>query len=249
MLELNKIYNMDCLEGLKQLDDNSIDLIITSPPYNKGFWSSNRNINNGFNTKSRHIDYGCFNDNLKPEIYEKQQKEIISECLRVLKSTGSLFYNHIDILKEHQTIHPKYVYDFPVKQIIIWNRKNTPKLDKSYFFPVTEYIFWIQKTINSRVKFNKQLSIFNKNIWSLSPDVKNKHPAPFPEQLSDNCVLTCTDENDIVLDIYSGSGTTLISAKKYNRKYIGFELNKDYCDISEKRIIRELNQNKLGEWL
>ena len=67
-----------------------------------------------------------------------------------------MFYNHIDILSEHQTIHPLFVYKFPLKQIIIWNRKNTPKLDKSYFLPVTEYIFWIQKSKDSRVKFKRK---------------------------------------------------------------------------------------------
>lgn len=237
MLELNKIYNMDCLEGLKQLKDNSIDLIVTSPPYNKGFWSSNRNLNNGFKTKSRRIDYGEFDDCMQPKDYEDWQKKIINECLRVLKPTGSLFYNHIDILNKHQTIHPKYVYEFPLKQIIIWNRKNTPKLDKSYFFPINEYIFWIQKTQNSRVKFNRKLSKLNKNIWDMNPDKNNKFPAPYPEELSDNCILSCTDENDIVLDIFSGSGTTLKSAKKLNRKYIGFEINKEYS----KEIERTLN--------
>lgn len=60
MLKINKIYNMDCLEGLKQMKDNSVDLIVTSPPYNKGYWSSNRNLNNGFKTKARRIDYENF---------------------------------------------------------------------------------------------------------------------------------------------------------------------------------------------
>lgn len=248
MLELNKIYNMDCLDGLKLIDDNSIDCIITSPPYNKGYWSSNRNLNNGFKTKSRRIDYQNYNDCMKPEDYELWQIKIIEECLRVLKPTGSLFYNHIDILNNHQTIHPKYIYQFPLKQIIIWNRKNTPKLDKSYFFPINEYIFWIQKDKKSRVKFNRKLSKFNSNIWNLSPDTKNKFPAPFPEDLSNNCIVTCSNENDIILDIFAGSGTTLKSAKNLNRQYLGFEISKDYCDIIEKRL-RELSNetNKTTE--
>ena len=107
---------------MKQIPDNSIDCIITSPPYNKGFWSQNRNMNNFsfFKTKSRRIEYGEFDDCVNPKIYEEQQREFISECLRVLKPSGSLFYNHIDILHKHQTIHPKWVYDFPLKQVIVW---------------------------------------------------------------------------------------------------------------------------------
>jgi modification methylase len=232
----NKIINGDCMEELKKLDSESVDLIVTSPPYNKGHWSKNRNPNNGFKTKSRRIEYGDFEDKLKPEDYEKQQRDFIKECLRVLKPTGSLFYNHIDILSEHQTIHPKWVYDFPLKQIIIWNRKNTPKLDKSYFFPITEYIFWIQKTKTSRVFFNRKESIMNKCIWEMSPDNKNKFPAPFPVEFPLNCIKACCPEDGIVLDPFLGSGTTGVAAKLENRKFIGIELNKEYCEIAEKRI-------------
>ena len=235
-MERNKIYCGDCLEVMKDFPDESIDLIITSPPYNKGYWSMNRNPNNGFKTKSRRIEYGDFNDDLSPEDYEKQQREFIKECLRVLKPTGSLFYNHIDIQHLHQTIHPKYVYDFPVKQIIIWNRKNTPKLDKSYFFPITEYVFWIQKTSTSRVYFDRKKAIMNKNVWELSPDAKNKFPAPFPLDLPLNCVKACSPEGGLVVDPFSGSGTTCVAAKKLNRRFIGIEREKKYCEISEVRL-------------
>lgn len=192
----------DCMEKLKEIPDESIDLIVTSPPYNKGFWSSNRNMNNYsfFKTKSRRIDYENYNDKLEPEEYENFQKNVLKECIRILKPSGSIFYNHTDILHKHQTIHPKWVYDFPLKQIIVWNRKNTPKLDKSYFLPVNEYIFWIQKEKTSRVKFNRQKAIYNKNVWDINPDKKNKFPAPFPIELPLNCILTTTDEGDKVLD-------------------------------------------------
>lgn len=144
-MELNKIYCEDCLDFLRRLDDNIVDCVVTSPPYNKGYWSKNRNINNGFYTKSRRIEYGDFGDNLEPMVYKQQQREVLDELVRIIKPSGSIFYNHIDILSEHNTIHPTYVYDYPLKQIIIWNRGNTPKLDTSYFYPITEYVFWIKK--------------------------------------------------------------------------------------------------------
>lgn len=231
-----KLICGDCLEVMKGMDSESVDLIVTSPPYNKGFWSRNRNINNGFKTKSRRINYDGFDDNLKPEVYEKQQQAVIKECLRLLKPTGSLFYNHIDILSRHQTIHPKFVYDFPVKQIIIWNRKNTPKLDKSYFFPINEYIFWIQKTKTSRTFFNRKSALFNKSIWNISPDTKNKFPAPFPLELPLNCIKACCPKNGLVLDPFVGSGTTGVACKKLNRDFIGIDLSSDYLKIAEARI-------------
>jgi DNA modification methylase len=240
VIELNKIYNEDCLTTMGRIEDSSIDLIITSPPYNKGYWSSNRNLNNGFKTKSRRIDYGEYNDDLDPIEYEKNQIKVISECLRILKPTGSLFYNHIDILNKHQTIHPKWVYNFPLKQTIIWDRRNTPKLDKSYFFPINEYIFWIQKDNKSRVYFNRHNAIMNKSIWSMSSDNKNKFAAPFPKSLPMNCILSCSKENDIIYDPYSGSGTTCLSAKELNRNFIGSEISKEH---SEKSILRILQPN------
>ena len=230
----NIIYNEDCLVTMSKMEDNSVDLIVTSPPYNKGYWSSNRNMKNGFGTKSRRIEYDGYDDCMLPSDYDDWQRKIITECLRVLKPTGSLFYNHQPIQKNHQEIFPKYIFDFPVKQTIIWNRKNTPKLDKSYFFPVIEYIFWVQKTKDCRVKFNRKNSIFNKVIWDFNPDGDNKFPAPFPIELPMNCILSCTDENDIVYDPFMGSGTTALACKQTNRRFIGSEVGD--CEISEKRL-------------
>lgn len=238
----------NCLDEIKNIADNSIDCIVTSPPYNKGYWSSNRNENNFsfYKTKSRRIEYGEFDDNLSPEEYEEQQRELLKECIRVIKPTGSIFYNHIDILHDHQTIHPKYVYDFPLKQIIIWNRKNTPKLDKSYFFPITEYIYWIQKTTDARAKFNRENCIYKSNVWEIMPDRDNDFPAPFPLDLPINCIKATTDENDLVLDPYLGSGTTGLACKKLKRNFIGFKLNADFLQKAQNRIngVEELTEDK-----
>ena len=242
-MKINKIYNEDCLETMKRMEDNSVNCIITSPPYNKGYWSKNRNINNGFKTKSRCIDYGNFNDNLKPNLYENLQKKVIKECLRVLKPDGSMFYNHIDILNEHNTIHPNYIYDFPLKQIIIWNRKNTPKLDKSYFYPIHEYVFWLKKNKDSKPFFNRKNSTLNKSIWNITPAINNNHPAPFPIKLVENCILMTTKKDDIIYDCYMGSGTTAKAAIKLNRKYIGSDLNLEYINkhiLEEKNIMNQI---------
>lgn len=237
----------NCLELLKTIPNESVDCIVTSPPYNKGYWSSNRNINNGFHTKSRRIEYGSFDDNIDPKDYEIQQRKVIKECLRVLKPTGSLFYNHIDILNKHQTIHPKWVYDFPLKQIIIWNRKNTPKLDKSYFFPITEYVFWLQKGKNSRTKFNRKNSLFNKNIWDINPDKNNSFPAPFPVELALNCILSTTEKGDVVLDPYMGSGTTGVACVMSDRDFVGIEIDLNSYNMAKKRIEQTKQEYKGDE--
>jgi len=224
------IYNEDCLETMSRMNDSSIDLIITSPPYNKGYWSSNRNLNNGFKTKSRRIEYDGYNDCIDPVEYQNWQRQVISECLRILKPSGSLFYNHQPIQKNHLEINPTYVYDFPLKQTIIWNRKNTPKLDVSYFFPIHEYVFWIKKSHDARPYFNRKGAMEAKSIWPINPEKNNDHPAPFPIQLVDNIILSCSKEGDIVYDPFAGSGTTLRAAINHNRWAIGSELGKSYCE-------------------
>lgn len=245
MLELNKIYCMKSLEFLKKIDDSSIDCVVTSPPYNKGYWSRNRNTLNGFHTKSRRIQYGDFNDCIEPKDYELQQREILNELLRVIKPSGSIFYNHIDILFNHLTIHPTYIYDFPLKQIIIWNRGNTPKLDKSYFFPITEYIFWLKKSKDARPIFDRHCCYFQNSIWNIRAAVENDHPAPFPLELAFNCVAATCQPNDIVLDCYMGSGTTAIAAIKNKCNYIGCDMVESFVDMANRRIKQEQAQRTL----
>jgi len=134
----------DSLEILKTIPDNSVDLVCTSPPYNKNYWTRNRTMG----TWKRVIEYDTIDDMLLPEEYVKQQKEILYELVRIIKPTGSIFYNHMDILHKNNTIHPSYVYDYNLKQIIVWDRGNTPSLTKEYFFKTTEWIFWIKKDWN-----------------------------------------------------------------------------------------------------
>ena len=236
MIDVDKIYCIDVLEGLKKLPDNSIDLIVTSPPYNKGYWATNRNPKNGFHTKSRRIDYGVFDDNMPPEEYEQWQRDILDECIRVLKPTGSIFYNHTDILSKNRCIHPLYVWDYPVKQMIVWERNTTPKLANYFFFPTTEYLFWIGKEYSTRPYFNKSAANHRKVVWRIEPDRHSKHPAPFPVEVPENCILACTKEGDVVLDPFMGSGTTALAAKTLNRHYIGFELNPDFIKDAEERL-------------
>ena len=98
-METNIIYNEDCLETLAKMEDNSIDLIITSPPYNKNFYAPSGATNKVWSAlRGRQIAYDVYNDSMPPQDYENWQRKIISECIRVLKPSGSLFYNHKDIL-------------------------------------------------------------------------------------------------------------------------------------------------------
>jgi site-specific DNA-methyltransferase (adenine-specific) len=221
----------DSLTELKKIESNIVDLVVTSPPYNKNYWLRNRNQKG-----KRIITYDTFSDTLEPKEYIRTQKEILDELVRVIKPTGSIFYNHIDILHKHNTIHPSYVYDYNVKQVIVWDRGNTPKLDKSYFLPTTEWIFWIKKDWDSIPYFNKSLATHKKSIWRINKEKNNPHPAPFPEELVDNIVKSCCPKNGLILDCYNGSGTTAVVSKKNNMDYIGIDISEQYIQMTKDRI-------------
>ena len=97
-MEIDKIYNEDCLETLAKMEDNSIDLIVTSPPYNKGLYWKDKKIGRTRSWNVTGIDYDSYQDSMSHDDYVDWQRNIISECIRVLKPSGSLFYNHKDIL-------------------------------------------------------------------------------------------------------------------------------------------------------
>jgi modification methylase len=249
MLDINKIYNIDCLEGLRQLPDNSINCIVTSPPYNKKSKNRKPSKYNTWSNENVAIDYGVFNDYMDEQKYQNWQIDIINECIRVLKPDGSFFYNHKNRIINKGLITP---YEWilktnaTIKQEIIWDRRMIVEVDKVKFYPKTEKIFWLVKE-RKQPYFNPEYSKLTE-IWSFLPTQREKrhnHPAPFPEQLAENCILASTKEGDIVLDIFLGSGTTAVVCQNNSRNYIGFELNKEYVDISEKRLIKNLSQQSL----
>tara|TARA_B110000211_G_scaffold146113_1_gene166624 strand:- start:1222 stop:1941 length:720 start_codon:yes stop_codon:yes gene_type:complete len=234
-MELNKIYNEDCLITLSNMEDESVDLVVTSPPYNKNHW-----IKNKTKTKDsfiRTIEYSTYDDNLPQHEYIDWQKKVISECQRVLKPHGSIFYNHIDIMSNHLTIHPSFVYEFPLKQIIVWDKCGTPKIDKAYFLPFTEWIFWIKKNKESVPYFDRNNALFKKNIWSIPRSQEPNHPAPFAEKMVQNVILSCSKEGDVVYDPFMGSGTTYRVGRKHNRNVIGSEVSEEYTKLAESKIV------------
>lgn len=241
-MEIDKIYNEDCLETMARIPDNSIDLIVTSPPYNKGFYANkNAKQSKVWNTlNGRKIAYDSFSDDMPPEDYEEWQKAVISECIRILKPSGSLFYNHKDIIYKGLIVPPKWVYDFKVRQQIIWDRQSSCMIDPHYFMPANEWIYWIVKD-EKKVFFDKEKSSFRTNIWRMNVD-KNPHPAPFPYIMAANIINCCSKEGDIVYDPFMGSGTTALASIKLGRQYIGSEISEKYVQMANEKIKIEQSQ-------
>ena len=237
MLELNKIYNIDVLDGLKLLDDESIDLIITSPPYNKVGLNG---IQRG-KKWNRTIDYDGDpqNDNMNENDYQEWQENILNEMYRILKKDGSLFYNHKNRIHKGEIISPyKWIFKTPfkIRQEIIWDRGSSQNVNRCRYIPSTELIFWLTKSNKVRFDRSKE-TMFKNEVWNIIPQKNTEHPAPFPIDIPNNIIPNISiGEKITVLDPFMGSGTTALSAIKNNCNYIGFEKFQSYVDMANENI-------------
>lgn len=221
----------DCLEIMKDIPDKSIDLIITSPPYNIG------------NMKSNTIKYGTYNgNNMKEGDYQSWQIEVLNECFRVLKDEGSMFYNHKVRIKKGLAIHPlEWIFQskFLLKQEITWDVGKSANCDKIRFFPFSERVYWLVKDRKTKLYNKDNLS----DVWRVVPTHRRKdtgHIAVMPEMIVNN-ILNNID-GDVVLDTFMGSGTTGVVCRDLNRNFIGIELDEDYINIAKNRIQEIENQ-------
>lgn len=230
------IYHGDCRDVLPTLRD--VPLVVTSPPFNKtGHEGKVRKPHQRDAWKRRRFDYGEFDDNMNEQAYQDWQVEIIGLIARSLTEGGSLFYNHKLRIVDFKATHPMTWLaktDLALAQEIIWDRSSGPNVDPVRFYPHTERIYWLFKGERPRL-FNAEAAKF-KEIWTLTPDYGNPHPAPFPLTVASRCIVACSELGDMVFDPFMGSGTTLRSAKDLGRRAIGIELEERYCEIAAKRL-------------
>jgi len=240
---IDKILVGDCIDVMKQIPDGSIDLIVTSPPYNlKNSTGNGMKDGRGGKWQNAALKNGySHNDDCMPhDKYVEWQKNCLREMFRIIPDNGAIFYNHKwrvqgGILQDRHDI----VSEFPVRQIIIWRRKGGFNFNAGYFLPTYEVIYLIAKP-----KF-KLLPKANAcgDVWEFTQDMKNAHPAAFPVDLIDRIISST--EAKIIFDPFMGSGTTAISAIKNNRNFVGVDLSPDYCEMAKKRIKQHKNQAKL----
>ena len=227
------IIQGECLEVLKGMNSESINCCVTSPPYNKGYYDKHKPHKSDV-WQQRNIKYGDFADNLEPKEYIKQQENILKELVRIIKKNGSIFYNTKPVIANHRLVYPSFVFNFNVRQQIVWDRGSTQQLAPIRWFPTTEYIFWITKT-NIQPKFYRT-GKHTKEVWRINPKPMKNHPAPFPLELVSQCIISTTDKGDKVLDPFCGSGTTGVACKELGMEFVGIELNPEYIEIANQRI-------------
>lgn len=239
---LNSIIQGDSLEVMKTLPDCSIDLIVTSPPYNLKN-STGNGMKDGRGGKWKNAElvngYADHNDCMPHDIYVKWQNDCLKEMFRLLKKDGAIFYNHKrrvqnGLLQDRDDI----LAGLPVRQIIIWKRAGGINFNAGYFLPTHEVIYLIPKP---DFKLAAKANAYG-DVWEFVQEMNNPHPAPFPIALVDRVISSTNSET--VLDPFMGSGTTAIAALMNNRKYIGIELSKQYCDLAQKRINDFTKQNR-----
>ena len=231
---MNKFLCGDTVQTLKQIPDESLDLAITSPPYNiKNSTGNGLKDGRGGKWASAALieGYATYNDNMPHKKYVKWQREVLTEIMRILKPTGAFFYNHkwrvqAGLIQDRQDI----VQDFPVRQIIIWQRAGGINFNKGYFLPTYEVIYMIAKPA---FKLAPKANAVG-DIWTFPQEMNNKHPAAFPVALIDRIISSTKAKT--VIDPFMGSGTTALSAKKLKRNFIGIDIAKEYCKLARERL-------------
>lgn len=240
---LNKIICGNAVEVMKQIPDGSIDLIVTSPPYNLKN-STGNGMKDGRGGKWANAalqkGYSHHDDCMPHDEYVAWQRECLTEMMRLIPEDGAIFYNHKwrvqgGVLQDRQDI----VNSFPVRQIIIWRRKGGFNFNPGYFVPTYEVIYLIAKPKFKLVpKANG-----HGDVWEFTQEMGNDHPAAFPVPLIDRIIGSTNAK--IVLDPFMGSGTTALSAINFNKNFIGIDLSPEYCNMAEERINAHKTQNKL----
>lgn len=251
---VHKIIHGDALEKLKEIPSESIDLVFADPPYNMSKKS-------GLAWKySKHVTMQESWDMFTKDEFFEFNLKWISECLRVLKQGGSLWISG--------SFHNIYRIGFilqnfdnvKINNSIVWFKPNAqPNITCRFFTESTEHLIWASKNGNGKKwKFNykntkddiyDQLNPIGKqtrNVWSIPLTSKKEkwagaHPTQKPAELLRRIIISCTDQNDTVLDPFTGSGTTNVVALRHNRNSIGIEKDRKYTDIIKKRMRKEIN--------
>lgn len=227
---LNKVIEGDALEVLRALPDESIDLGITSPPYNKkgkgGGWLVPK------------IRYNGYLDSMPEAKYQQRQIEVLNELFRITKGGGSFFYNHEARHKDGKTIHPlTWLLNtkWTLWQEIIWDRGIAGNIRGWRFWQAEERIYW---RVKGKPKELAPKHAKLTNVWRISPETDHReHPAVFPLELPARIIYSILeDKPGIVIDPFCGTGITLVAAKLLGKDYIGVEIGPHYAMYARKRL-------------
>ncbi|HPO62032.1 MAG TPA: site-specific DNA-methyltransferase [Candidatus Kapabacteria bacterium] len=252
---INKIHQGDCLELFKQIPDDSVDITFADPPFN---------LNKKYNNNK---------DKLKIKEYLNWCKQWIKEMVRVTKPSGSIFVHNIP---KWLTYYSSFLNEIAYfKHWICWDAATAP-MGKTlqpahygilfYTKQPKDFKFYEVRCPHKRARksnilakdYGGKKSLLHpygplvSDVWTDIHRIKHnkyrdEHPCQLPIHLLERIILLSTDENDIVLDPFNGTGTTALAAKRLGRNFIGFDLSQEYIDITNSKLSKELSNSKIGE--
>jgi site-specific DNA-methyltransferase (adenine-specific) len=244
------IFHADCHDVMAQLAPESFDLIVTSPPYNLGVTTGG-----GFPTGHYSPDapmakrggqgkwpgaalasgYDEHDDAMPPADYEAWQRDVLLQCWRLLTDKGAIYYNHKPRVQGGELWTPLRLNPgLPLRQIVIWKRAGGINFSPAFYVPTHEWVLVLAKP-GWRLK-SKGASGAG-DVWEIPQESGTPHPAPFPERLPLTAIETTGART--ILDPFSGSGTTLVAAKRLGRRAVGIDKSERYCEIAAKRLAQE----------
>ena len=237
-----KLIEGDTLSILSKIDDDVVNVGVTSPPYNK------QEKQKGWLVKN--VVYDTYKDAVPEPEYQQHQVDVLNEIYRVTAPGGSFFYNHKIRWDRGNMYHPMdwlRKTEWTVKQEIIWDRVIAANIRGWRFWQVEERIYWLYKPIGNYL-IGKELKSSDAkltSIWRGVPEDgrKNPHPAPFPIWLPARVIISIlgTETQGVVLDPYIGSGTTAAAAKLLGHKYIGIDRSETYLEMTCDRLNKAAN--------
>ena len=241
--ENTRLVNGECLSVMAGIPDGSVDLVLTSPPYNMNLRIRNGKYCSRQIVKEISTKYSGFDDNLPMDEYFEFNKKVISECLRV---SDLVFYN-VQFLTGNKPALFKLLGEFhdKVKEFIIWDKCNAqPAIGSGVLNSQFEVLIVLQNSAPESRAF--KTAQFDRgtlsNVWRIKRGKKihKSHGAVFPEEIASKVIRLFTKQGDTVLDPFMGTGTTGVVCKKLGRKFAGIEIDSGYFDISRQRICSQL---------
>ena len=241
------IYLGDCMEVMQSLDRNSVEVCVTSPPYNLCKRYSDYKVSKTSKSMTEKYEKWYF-DELPEWEYQGWQQSVIHSLMRVCNS--SIFYNHKvrfawhnrNIFRSESNLHHpmQWLDKFPIWCEIIWDRCGIGNPSRRYHIQ-EERVYQICKP---KKWDNTETSLTN--IWKIPPSKHDGHVCTFPEKLVENCILPTTEVGDIVIDPFIGSGTTAVVAVKHGRKFVGIEKDPEYFDLACRNIEKAQSASDIG---
>lgn len=232
--------NGNCIDFLTFIESSTVDLILTDPPYNLGNFMHRRNTNL-VKMRENQFAYAGW-DNLSQEDWEKEMDIFFRESSRVLKKKGTLLL-FMSLIKIETIIKLAAKYKFYYKTTGIWHKTNPmPRNMNIHFINSTEaWVYFIKNgTSGTFNNDGKMAHDFIETSLTTGKEKKfGKHPTQKPIKVISHFVKYLSNENDVVLDPFMGSGTTGVCSRKMNRKFIGIELDKKYYELSKTRMLNE----------